>query len=181
MSTPIDVTIVGGGMITNDLLLPSIYHLQRTGIVGSIGICALDSPPLKALAANADMAQAFPGQAFTAHPALDEPEANKHPELYKDIIAGMAPRQAVVVAMPDPLHYEVVMTALRADQHVLCVKPLVLQYAQAVEVEKLAHAKGLFVGVEYHKRFDRRSLIARRDYRLGNFGESIAAYRRGLA
>jgi len=44
-----DVTIVGGGMITNDLLLPSIYHLQRLGMVGSVSICALNNRPLKAL------------------------------------------------------------------------------------------------------------------------------------
>ena len=65
------------------------------------------------------------------------------------------------------------MEALRHDQHVLCVKPLVLKYAQAVEVEKLAIEKGLFVGVEYHKRFDRRSLIAKRDYALGRFGDFV--------
>ena len=46
---PIDVTIVGGGMITNDLILPSIYHMQRTGIVGNINICALNNSPLKVL------------------------------------------------------------------------------------------------------------------------------------
>jgi hypothetical protein len=40
----LDVTIVGGGMITNDLLLPSLYHLQRTGAVGPIRICALNTP-----------------------------------------------------------------------------------------------------------------------------------------
>ena len=31
MTKPVDVTIVGGGMITHDQILPSIYHLQRTG------------------------------------------------------------------------------------------------------------------------------------------------------
>lgn len=40
MARPIDVTIVGGGMITYDQLLPSIYHLQRIGVVGGIDICA---------------------------------------------------------------------------------------------------------------------------------------------
>ena len=45
----IDVTIVGGGMITHDLILPSVYHLQRTGIVNDINVCSLDSPPLKFL------------------------------------------------------------------------------------------------------------------------------------
>ncbi len=76
----------------------------------------------------------------------------------------MKPRQVVVVAMPDQLHYPVIMEALKYNQHILCVKPLVLEYAQTVEIEKIALEKGLFVGVEYHKRFDRRALMARRSY-----------------
>jgi len=171
MNKSTDVTIVGGGMITNDLILPSIYHLQRTGVVGNIDVCALDSAPLQALADNEEFAQAFPGQSFTAHPALSEPADNKYPELYKEILANMPPRQAVVVAMPDQFHYEVVKHALECNQHVLCVKPLVLQYEQAEELEAMAFEKGLFVGIEYHKRFDRRSLLARRHHELGHFGE----------
>lgn len=173
MSKPIDITIVGGGMITNDLLLPSIYHLQRTAVVGNINICALNNPPLKDLKENPDFDQAFPGQDFTAYPSLSETADKNCPDLFKEVIANMSPRQAVVVAMPDPLHYGVVMEALNHDQNVLCVKPLVLRYDQDIEIEKLAYQKGLFVGVEYHKRFDRRSLLARRHYELGHFGEFI--------
>jgi len=77
----------------------------------------------------------------------------------------------VVVAVPDPLHHEVIMTALRHNQHVCAVKPLVLRHQQAVEIEQEAYARGLVVGVEYHKRFDDRSLMARRKYREGFFGE----------
>ena len=32
----LEVAIVGGGMITHDQILPSIYHLQRMGCVGGI-------------------------------------------------------------------------------------------------------------------------------------------------
>ena len=172
-SGSLDVVIVGGGMITNDLLLPSLYHMQRTGVVGKIDICALDTPPLKALADDPEFQEAFPGQAFTPHPSLGEAPDKKFPELYKEVIAAMAPGNMVVVAMPDHLHYEVVMHALQNDQNVLCVKPLVLKYEQAVEIEKLATEKGRFVGVEYHKRFDRRSLVARRSYALGQFGAFV--------
>ena len=63
------------------------------------------------------------------------------------------------------------MTALRHDQHVCAVKPLVLKHAQAMEIEREAQARGLVVGIEYHKRFDDRSLMARRKYRAGLFGE----------
>lgn len=167
----LDVTIVGGGMITNDLLLPSIYHLQRTGVVENIKICALNSAPLKYLRDNPELKQAFPGQSFTPYPDFSEPEEKNYPELYKKVISEMRPRQVVVVAMPDNLHYHVVMEALKNDQHVLCVKPLVLEYKQAAEIEHLLMEKGLFVGVEYHKRFDRRSLMAKRAYQLGHFGK----------
>ncbi len=169
----IDIVIVGGGMITYDLLLPSAYHLQRTGYVNSIKICALDSGPLNALKNGKDLAEAFPGQDFEAYPAISTPEDKKHPELYKEVLAKMKPRQMVIVAMPDQFHYTVVMEALKNNQHVLCVKPLVLKYEQAVEIEKLALSKGLFVGVEYHKRFDKRALMAKRGYQLRQFGEFV--------
>ena len=168
---PLDVIIVGGGMITTDLILPSVYHLQRLGVVGRITVCALNSAPLKALKADREIHAAFPGQDFEARPALNEPDDKLFPDLYRELFAAARPRQAVIVAVPDQFHYAVVREALRHDQHVLCVKPLVLQYAQTVEIEKLALEKGLFVGVEYHKRFDRRALIARRQYALGHFGE----------
>jgi len=170
---PLDVTIVGGGMITYDLILPSIYHLQRTGVVNNINVCSLDSAPLRSLKESKEMADAFPGQGFTAHPSVDEPADKKFPDLFKEVLAGMKPRQIVVVAMPDQLHYPVIMEALKNNQHILCVKPLVLKYAQTVEIEKIAIEKGLFIGVEYHKRFDRRSLMAKRSYELKQFGEFV--------
>ena len=170
---PLDFTIVGGGMITLDLILPVVYHLQRTGMVNDINVCSLDSAPLKDLK-NSDMIQeAFPGQDFIAYPALSEPENNKHPDLYKEVIAGMKPRQVVIVAMPDQLHYSVIMEALKNDQHILCVKPLVLKYEQTVEIERMAQEKGLFIGVEYHKRFDRRALMAKKSYELNQLGEFV--------
>jgi predicted dehydrogenase len=168
---PLDAIIVGGGMITNDLILPSAYHLQRLGVTGQITVCALNSAPLKALKESAEIREAFPGQDFTAQPPLTEPAEKMFPNLFKELLAAAQPHQAVIVAVPDQFHYDVVKAALLHNQHVLCVKPLVLQYAQTVELEKLALERGLFVGVEYHKRFDRRALMARRQYALGHFGE----------
>ncbi len=168
-----DVMVVGGGMITHDLILPSLYHLQRTGVVDKISICSLDSAPLKVLKNSREIQDAFPGQDFTAYPSLSAPDSEKYPDLYRELIAGMKPRQIVVVAMPDQMHYPVIMEAIRHDQHILCVKPLVLKYEQSDEIEREAYERGLFIGVEYHKRFDRRALIARRSYALKHFGEFV--------
>jgi len=167
MSSP-QVLIVGGGMITHDQLLPSLYHIQRQGRLGAIGVCALSFATVRDLARAETLLRAFPGQSFRAWPDRDGPP---QPELFREAIAALPPRQIVVVAVPDQLHYEVVMAALARDQHVLSVKPLALEYRHAADIEREARTRDLLVAVEYHKRFDDRSLMARREYRAGRFGE----------
>ncbi len=168
---PPEVLIIGGGMITHDQLLPSIWHMQRQGWVGEISICALTARPLKELRESETLRRAFPDRTFRAFPdpagELDEPR----PELYRELLRSLPPRNLVVVAVPDQLHYPVIMAALEAEQHVLTVKPLVLSAREAAEIEREAQRRGLLVGIEYHKRFDDRSLMARRRYREGLFGE----------
>ncbi len=165
------VTIVGGGMITNDQILPSFYHLQRQRVIGDISICALSARPLQALANSAVFSRTFPGQSFRAFPDLRADPDAAEPELFRKVVAEMPARSIVVVAVPDQLHYDVVMTALGHNQHVLVVKPLVLNAGEGLEIEREARSRGLLVGIEYHKRFDDRSLLARRRYREGLLGE----------
>ncbi|MHA1732614.1 MAG: Gfo/Idh/MocA family protein [Promethearchaeota archaeon] len=173
MTLAIDVLVIGGGMIVNDLILPVLYHMQRTGEVGAIDVCATSNRNLKKLAENPELRRAFPGQSFGAHPGLDESEDIRQPDLYKEVLGRMPPRQAVVVATPDQYHFGMVVEALEHDQHVLCVKPLVLEHRQATTIAKKAYERGLFVGVEYHKRFDRRSLVAKKRYGQGDLGEFV--------
>src|ERR1700681_2329807 len=161
------VTIIGGGMITHDQILPTLYHMQRSGAIGEITVCASRPATVQALAAAESLLLAFPGQTFRGLPE----SGGTQPELYRDTIQRMPPRQIVVAAVPDQLHFDVIMAALDHDQHVCAVKPLVLRHKQAVEIEEKARSKNLVVGVEYHKRFDDRSLMARRKYRAGLFGE----------
>ena len=154
------VTIAGGGMITHDQILPSFYQLQRLGLAGDIAVCARHGSTLETLAASEIIRQAFPGQNFRALPGD-----------YREAIARMPARNLAVIALPDHVHFEAIAAALEADQHVLVVKPLVLKAAEAEIIEREAARRGLFVGVEYHKRLDDRSLMARRKYRAGEFGE----------
>jgi D-galacturonate reductase len=166
---PPEVLIVGGGMIANDQILPSLYHLQRKGMIGDISVCASTHETVRKLAENETIRGAFPGQSFRMLP--ESASGGRQPELYRQAIASLAPRQIVVVAVPDQMHDEVIREALRRGQHLCVVKPLVLRHRQAVEIEEEARRRGLLVAVEYHKRFDDRSLMARRAYRAGRFGE----------
>jgi D-galacturonate reductase len=167
----VNVTVVGGGMITHDQLLPSLYQLQRSGVVGEIAVCALRAGVLQALGDSETLRRAFPGQSFRPYPDLSADPDTDYPDLFREAIGRMTPRNLVVVAVPDQAHFDVIRTALAADQHVLTVKPLVLKAAEAAWIEREAKARGLLVGIEYHKRFDDRSLMARQAYRAGRFGE----------
>ena len=154
------VTIIGGGMITHDQILPSFYQLQRLGLVDEIAICARHDQTLHALAGSQPLRDAFPGQSFRSCVGL-----------YREVLARIPARNLTVIALPDHLHFDAVMAALEREQHVLVVKPLVMKLAEAETIEREALRRGLFVGIEYHKRFDDRSLLARRKYRAGEFGE----------
>lgn len=169
MSTP--VLLIGAGMIAHDQILPALLQMQREGRVGEITVCSRRRRSVAALAAAPALRRAFPGQSFSAMPDESADPDAAYPELYRDALAAMPRRSVVVAAVPDPLHYPVVMEALRNEQHVCCVKPLTLEVAQSVAIEEEARKRGLLVGVEYHKRFDPRSLMARDRYRRGLFGE----------
>jgi len=166
------VFVVGGWMITRIQLLPTIYQLQREGALGDVHVCALNAPPIMELQEDSMLREAFPGQPFTPHPDPAEVDSNERfPEIYKDVFAAAPAGSIAVIAVPDQLHYGILKDAVVNDLHVCIVKPLVLKYKQAEEIARLAYERGVVVGVEYHKRFDYRNLMARRDYRAGQFGE----------
>ena len=168
----IEITIIGGGMIVYDQILPSIYHLQRLGLVDSIKVVATSTARLKALVDN-EFKKNFPNQSFKAYPDLSEPPEKKFENLYLQALDEMSENNLVIIALPDQLHHKIVKKVLEHNQNVICVKPLCLKYEEAKEIEEIAYEKGLFVGIEYHKRFDRRTLIAKKHYKAGHYGEFI--------
>ena len=50
---------------------------------------------------------------------------------------------AVIIASPDNLHYEMTMRALEANLHVLCEKPLAMKAGQAWEMYQKAEITGV--------------------------------------
>ena len=159
-------------MIVHDLILPAAYHLQRLGYVKNITVCGTRVSSLQSLKNNVNIKDAFPGHDFIAYPSPESGPKQQN-DLYKKVLAAMDPYQAVIIAIPDQIHYPVLMDTLDHKQHILCVKPLVLKHEQGEIIAEKTRDKGLFVGIEYHKRFDRRALIARKHYRKGDLGEFV--------
>src|ERR1700686_3023711 len=59
---------------------------------------------------------------------------------------------AVYVATPVFLHAPQSIAALRAGKHVLCEKPVALNYAEAASMQKAAAAAGRVLGIAYYRR-----------------------------
>src|ERR1017187_2727880 len=114
------VLIIGGGMITHDQLLPSLYHIQRQGRIGPIAVCASRFSTVRGLARDETLLRASPGQSFRAYPDRDGPP---QPDLYREAIAALPPRQIVVVAVPDQLHYDVARPARARPRRPCPAKP----------------------------------------------------------
>ena len=165
------VLLIGAGMIAHDQILPALLQMRREGDIGEVTVCSQRNSSVAALAQAPAIQRAFPDVDFRA--ALD-PAASLdelRPQHYQSVLAELPARSIVVVAVPDQLHRQVVLDALLANQHVCCVKPLVLRVSDSLEIEREASSRDLLVGVEYHKRFDPRSVMARDRYRSGQFGE----------
>lgn len=79
--------------------------------------------------------------------------------------------EAVSIATPNSLHYEVCRAALEAGLHVVCEKPLCFTSEQAEELVKLAEEKHRVVGVTYGYSGHQMIQQARQMIRNGDLGE----------
>ncbi len=91
-------------------------------------------------------------------------------ESYEALLAD-AEAQAVHLAVPNVLHYEMAKQALQAGKHVMCEKPLAMNSTETAELVELARGSGRVAAVCYNIRFYPLNLQARQLVRLGRLGE----------
>jgi len=77
----------------------------------------------------------------------------------------------VSVCTRDDQHYDPVMAALEAGLHVFSEKPLSLISAEAEEMVRTAEGKGVFLGVDYNRRFAMCYLRAKEAVASGRLGD----------
>lgn len=92
---------------------------------------------------------------------------------YKDYDELIADPEVDVVDLvsPNSLHKEQILKALKAGKHVLCEKPLVMNAAEAKEVETAAAASDRTVGMLFNYRFIPALLKAKELMNAGRIGE----------
>jgi predicted dehydrogenase len=164
----VPVLVIGGGMISQEVILPTIFQERKRGKVGPISISTLTKGQTNLVR------EMFPEEEFRGYP--NDPGAGEdepRPESYKQAIADLEEHGVVIVATPDHLHQIMIMDALAAGRDIICEKPLCLKAADAHRIMEASREKGVYVLTDYHKRHDRAVRAAKRKYNLGELGEML--------
>ncbi|MBZ5625791.1 MAG: Gfo/Idh/MocA family oxidoreductase [Acidobacteriia bacterium] len=85
------------------------------------------------------------------------------------------PADAVYVATPVFLHAPQTIAAMRAGKHVLCEKPMALDYAEAISMQQAAGETGLTLGIAYYRRRYPKVARARQLIEAGAIGRPVFA------
>jgi len=164
----LNALVIGGGMISQEVIIPTLIQERRRGIVGDIHVAALNSAIIK------QCQHLFPKENLLGHPdpATYAPDDNQ-PTLYREAMAQLGPHGVVIVATPDHLHTRMTLEAIEAGRDVIVMKPLCLKVNEAHQIIEAAEAKKVYVATDYHKRMDRAVRLARYRVRKGDLGEML--------
>ena len=111
----------------------------------------------------AKLARLTPGVELTACCDIVSERANafakkyKIPAVYTDYaeLFAEAPLDAVYLAVPHNLHFEMAKAAVDAGVHVFVEKPITRTVAEGQEIVTYASEKGIKIGVNYQYRYDK--------------------------
>ena len=126
--------------------------------------------------------QSEPRSRFYAVLTRDPSKAEPYPGVvaYTDLNAALqdAAVDAVYIASPVVLHAEHTIASLRAGKHVLCEKPVAMNFAEAEQMAVAQRQSGCLLGVAYYRRLypkliRTRELIVQGALGLPLFAEAI--------
>lgn len=141
----IGVAVAGAGFIGP----VHVEALKRVGVTVT-GILGVDEAESKSAAEALGLAKAY---------------------LSLDELLADSSVQAVHLAVPNKLHYEMAKEALAAKKHVLCEKPLAMDSKESAELVEMAKGAGVAAGVNYNVRYYPLCLEARDMVARGDVGE----------
>ncbi len=88
---------------------------------------------------------------------------------------AVCPAEAVYIATPVFVHAAQTIAALRAGRHVLCEKPMALNYQQALTMQQAAEETGRTLGIAYYRRMYPKVARARELLAAGAIGRPVFA------
>lgn len=139
--------VIGIGDITTKRVIPAILEESRSTLYGVV-------------TRNPGKAEAYPG--VRAWTDLDEALTDTAID-------------AVYVASPVSYHAEQAIASLHAGRHVLCEKPVAMNYAQAQAIARAGKASDRVLGIAFYRRLFPKLIRAKELIAAGVIGQPILA------
>lgn len=172
-----DVLVVGSGMyvVGKDeedfgTILPTLAMEQHQGNIGKIFLC---SSKVASAQHAKKRTKALGERLGFPMDAAWYPEHADTAEAYLQVLEKHEQISLGVVSVPDHLHFPITKHLLQRNISCLVVKPFTTRLSEALELTGLAAEKGLWGGVEFHKRFDSANLLMREAVRQGKIGSLL--------
>ncbi|MBP3605150.1 MAG: Gfo/Idh/MocA family oxidoreductase [Clostridia bacterium] len=153
MDTRVCVAIIGCGRIAQNAHLPALTLMEDVRIKY---VCDIIPEKAEAAVKKYDNVEI----AITDYKvALADPEVD-----------------AVFVLTPNYAHYTVTMDSLRAGKHVMCEKPITVNYPLSVEMAEEARKQGKLLSIGVCNRYNRSVELLEEMNRKGEFGNIYHVY-----
>lgn len=144
------VGIIGCGGIANGKHMPSIQKLDDVEMVAFCDI--------------------IPERAERAAKEYGTPDAKVYTD-YKELLKDESIHN-VRILTPNRWHAVMTVDALKAGKHVMCEKPMALNYAEALEMIKAQkESGGKVLTIAYQHKFDPDVIYAKQEAEKGTFGD----------
>jgi len=130
MSVPVQWGILGGARVARRRVMPAIQQVEQAALAA---VASRELDKARQLAAQFDAPAAY----GSYQALLDDPQV-----------------EVVYIPLPNPLHAEWSIRALRAGKHVLCEKPLTMDAVQARRVQAVRDEMDLYCLEAFAYRFN---------------------------
>jgi predicted dehydrogenase len=165
MGEKLNVLVVGGGMISEEVVIPTVFQERKRGKVDRVVVAS------RRPATISHLREVFKDEDFDGLPEGD-PESS-HPDCYKEALAALEKPGVVIVATPDHLHTGIILDAIDHGFDCIVQKPLCLKTADAHAIIDKAGESAAYVYTDYHKRHDKAIRAAKYRYIHGGLGEML--------
>jgi predicted dehydrogenase len=158
----ITAALVGYGMFGADVVIGTLWDLQRNGLAPYLDRVGLDDWAARYQGVGFDLVAVGARSEASARRAEREmlaatgkPLRGYHGEApWLDILRDFPALDVLIVATPDHLHTAPILAALERGVHVVTEKPLCLDLGEADRIIDLAREQNRVVAVDMHKRYD---------------------------
>jgi len=147
------VGIIGCGGVANGKHLPALKHIPEVEITAFCDI--------------------IPEKAERAAKQFGTPDAKVYTD-YRELLKDESINN-VRITTPNRCHAPIAIDAMRAGKHVLCEKPMAMNYAEAKQMVEVQKETGCLLTIGYQHKFDADVIYAKKEAESGVFGEMYFA------